>query len=113
MSRRDELIEIYARDLEEITGGPPDRALLRQVTIACEPAIYDADSAIVAAGDGAELERVRAGFLVGTLGLPDDDDLMGGIQKTIRRIGRSEPRKPRVVLYYLLTREYGKESVFI
>ncbi len=113
MSRRDELIETYARELEEITGEAPDQALLRQVTIACEPAIYDPDSELVAAGDGAELERVRADFLVGTLGLADEEDLMGGIQKAIRHYGRSDPRKHRVVLYYLLTRDYGKEHVFV
>ena len=112
MSRRDELIEIYARDLEEKTGEAPDMDLLREVTIACGPSIYDADAGTVAASDTDELNRVRENFLIGRLGLPDDESLMGGIQKVVREYGRDDPRKHRAALYYLLVKHFGKADAF-
>ncbi len=113
MSKRDELIETYAKHIEEKTGEAPDMDLLREVTIACGPSIYQRESGTISAGDTDELNRVRESFLVGKLGLPDDETLMGGIQKVIRDYGRDNPRKHRPVIYYLLVRHFGKEDVFV
>ncbi len=47
MSKRDDLIAIYAGDLKEKCGVTPDMELLTKVTIGLGPAIYNADSSVV------------------------------------------------------------------
>jgi len=90
----------------------PDIALLTKVTIGCGPAIYSADSETVAASDNAELLRVKANFLIKKLGLPDSPALMEAIQAVIDTYGRSERNKYRAVVYYMLTKHFGKEAVY-
>lgn len=112
MGRRDDLIERYASDLRDKCGVEPDMDLLRKVTIGCGPSIYDADAATVAATQDHELETVRKSFLVKKLGLPDSDELSSAIDAVIEQYGRSERNKYRAVVYYLLTKHFGKESVY-
>jgi hypothetical protein len=112
MSRRDELIAAYAADLKTKCGVTPDMALLTKVAIALGPAIYSSDGALVAASDAAELERVRQNFLIKKLGLADGPELKAGIDKVIEQYGRSERNKHRAVVYYLLARHFGKDSVY-
>lgn len=112
MGRRDALIEIYAQDLRQKCGVTPDMDLLRKVTMGCGPAIYDEDASLVAASDPAEMETIRANFLVRKLGLPDGPDLSDAIDAVLEIYGRSEPRKYRVVVYYLLVRHFGRESAY-
>lgn len=112
MGRRDELIERYATDLREKCGVEPDMDLLRKVTIGCGPSIYDADAATVAATQAGELATVRQSFLIKKLGLPDSPALDEAIDKVIEKYGRSERNKYRPVIYYLLTKHFGKDSVY-
>jgi len=112
MGKRDELIEKYADDLRSKCGVEPDMELLRKVTIGCGPAIYDADASTVAASQDGELETVKDNFLVTKLGLPDGPELMDAINSVIDTYGRSERNKYRAVVYYLLTKHFGKESVY-
>ncbi len=112
MGKRDEWIEKYADDLKNKCGMSPDMALLTKVTIACGPSIYNADSQTVASSQESELETVKNNFLIKKLGLPDGPDLMAGIQKTIETYGKSERNKYRAVIYYMLTKHFGKESVY-
>ena len=56
MSKRDDLIAIYASDLQEKCGVTPDMALLTKVTIGLGPAIYNSDAATVAGSQASELE---------------------------------------------------------
>ncbi len=44
MSRRDQLIPLYAADIREKFGQEPDMELLRAVAIGLGPAIYNHDS---------------------------------------------------------------------
>lgn len=113
MGKRDDLIERYADDLRTKCGMEPDMDLLRKVTIGCGPAIYDADASVVAAGDTAELETIKKNFLMKKLSLPDGESLMGGIQSVLTTYGRSERTKYRAVVYYMLVKQFGKESVYI
>lgn len=114
MSRRDQLIPLYAADIREKFGQEPDMELLRAVAIGLGPAIYNHDSARVSGTDPAELETVRRNFLVGKLGLPDDDEtLMDAIRDILDTYGASQRNKYRVVVYYMLTRHFGKESVYL
>ncbi|MDO6584283.1 DUF2853 family protein [Salipiger sp. 1_MG-2023] len=112
MSKRDELIQKYAEDLRGKCGIEPDMALLTKVTIGCGPSIYNADSATVASSQPAELETVKANFLIKKLGLPDGPELMDGINKAIETYGQSERSKYRAVLYYLLVTQFGKQAVY-
>lgn len=112
MGRRDELIERYARDLREKVGVEPDMGLLRKVTIGCGPSIYNPDASTVAMTQQHELDTVRRNFLIGKLGLPDGQELHDAIDAVMEQYGRSERNKYRAVVYYLLTRHFGKESVY-
>jgi len=112
MSQRDDLIEKYARDLKQKCGVEPDMDLLTKITVGLGPSIYNADSEIVAATQPGEIETVRHNFLIGKLGLPDGPDLDTAIDAVIETYGRSERHKYRAVVYYLLTRHFGRESVY-
>lgn len=112
MGKRDELIAKYADDLKTKCGVQPDMDLLTKVTIGCGPAIYNDDASTVASSQASELETVKTNFLMKKLGLPDGPDLMDGINKVIETYGKSERNKYRAVVYYLLTKHFGKESVY-
>ena len=113
MGRRDDLIATYADDLRNKCGIDPDMELLRKVTIGCGPAIYDADAATVAAGQPHELETVKSNFLIRKLALNDGPELMAAIDKAIATYGRSERNKYRAVIYYMLVKHFGRESIYI
>jgi hypothetical protein len=112
MGRRDDLIAKYADDLKNKCGMTPDMDLLTKVTIGCGPSIYNADASTVAAGQEHELETVKQNFLMKKLGLADSPALMEAINSVIETYGRSERNKYRAVIYYMLTKHFGKESVY-
>jgi len=112
MGKRDDLIAQYADDLKNKCGMDPDMGLLTKITIGCGPAIYNADASTVAATQESELETVRNNFLIKKLGLSDGPELMEGINAAIEKYGRSERNKYRAVFYYMLTKHFGKESVY-
>lgn len=112
MGRRDELIARYAEDLRNKCGVEPDMELLTKVTIGCGPSIYDADAATVAATQPHEIETVKQSYLIKKLGLPDGPELDAAIDKVMETYGRSERNKYRPVVYYLLCKHFGKESVY-
>lgn len=112
MSKREELIAKYAADIKDKLGETADMDLLTKVTIGCGPSIYSANSETVAASDNAELERVRDNYLIKKLGLPEGPNLMEAINACIDKYGRSNRNKYRAVLYYMLTRHFGKEAVY-
>ncbi len=112
MSKRDELIAKYAEDLKAKCKMTPDMGLLTKVTIGCGPAIYNADSSTVAGSDASELETIKKNFLMKKLGLADSPKLMEGINAVIETYGKSERQKHRAVVYYMLTKHFGKEAVY-
>ncbi|MEL6264135.1 MAG: DUF2853 family protein [Pseudomonadota bacterium] len=112
MSKRDELVEKYASDLKTKCGVEPDMDLLLKVTIGCGPAIYDADAATVASSQPGELETVKKNFLIKKLGLDDGPALDEAIGTVIETYGKSERNKYRAVVYYLLTKHFGKEAIY-
>ena len=66
----------------------------------------------VAGSQPAELETVKNNFLIKKLGLPDGPNLMEAINKVIEVYGKSERNKYHAVVYYMLTKHFGKESVY-
>lgn len=112
MGKRDELIAKYAEDLKGKCGMDPDMDLLTKVTIGCGPAVYDADASTVAATQEGELETVKNNFLIKKLGLADGPELMEAINSVLETYGMSERNKYRAVVYYMLTKHFGKEAVY-
>jgi len=112
MGKRDDLIEKYADDLRKKCSMEPDMDLLRSVTIACGPSIYNRDASTVSGGSTTELETVRNNFVMKKLGISDAEKAMGGVMAAIETYGKSNRNKYRAVVYYMLTKHFGKESVF-
>ena len=112
MSKRAELIAKYADDLRTKCKIEPDMDLLTKVTIGCGPAIYNADSATVAASQPAEVETVKRNFLMKKLGLPEGKALDDAMDAVFETYGKSERNKHRAVVYYMLVKHFGKESVY-
>ena len=112
MSKRDDLIVKYAADLKDKLGVNPDMDLLTKVTIGCGPSIYNADSSTVSGSDESELATVKNNFLVKKLGLKDNADLDKGIAEVMEQYGNSNRSKYRAVVYYMLTKKFGKESAY-
>lgn len=112
MSKRDDLIEKYAADLKDKCGVNPDMDLLKKVTVGLGPSIYNADSSTVSGSDEKELATLKNNFLIKKLGLPDNDKLDAAIASVIDTYGQSNRNKYRVVVYYLLTKHFKKESVY-
>ena len=83
-----------------------------KVTIGLGPAIYNPDSSVVSGTQQSEIDTIRANFLVRKLGLKDGPELKAGIDKVLDSYGRSNRNKHRAVVYYLLTRHFGRESVY-
>ncbi len=112
MGKRDDLIAKYADDLKNKCGMTPDMELLKKVTIGCGPAIYNVDASTVAGSQKSELDTIKKNFLMKKLGLPDGPELDAAISKAIETYGKSERNKYRAVFYYMLTKQFGKESVY-
>ena len=112
MGKRDNLIAKYADDLKTKCRMNPDMALLTKVTVGCGPSIYDNDAATVAGSDANELETVKKNFLIKKLGLADSPKLIEAINAVIDTYGRGERNKYRAVVYYMLTKHFGKEAVY-
>ncbi len=112
-NKREEWIGKYADALREKFGEEPNMDLLRQVTIGLGPSIYNRDSANVSSSDEKELERVKQNFLIRKLGLADSDELDLAIGQILEKYGASERTKYRAVVYYLLTKKFGKEGVYL
>jgi hypothetical protein len=112
MGKRDDLIALYASDLKEKCGMTPDMDLLKKVTIGCGPSIYNADASTVAGSQKSELETVKNSFLIKKLGLKDGPELDAAIAEVIEIYGKSNRNKYRAVIYYMLTKKFGKEKVY-
>jgi len=64
----------------------------------------------VAGTDKSELETVKNNFLIKKLGLPDGPDLDKAIASVMEKY--TERMKYRAVVYYMLAKHFGKESVY-
>jgi len=112
MSARDDLIVKYANDLKVKCGMTADMDLLTKVTIGCGPSIYNADASTVSGTDSSELETVKKNFLMKKLGLADGPKLDEALASVMETYGKSNRSKYRPVVYYMLTKHFGKEAVY-
>lgn len=111
MNKREELIVKYVAQLED-AGVKVDHDLLTKVTVGLGPSIYNADAAVVASSDPAELETIKKNYLLKKLGLNDGPELDEAIDKVVETLGRSNRNKYRACMYYLLCKEFGKEAIY-
>lgn len=111
MSKFDEKVEKYTDHMKEALGMTPDADLFRAVTKGCGPSIYNRDSETVAASDPSEVETVKKNFVMKKLGVTDEAVADAAIAKVLEAYKGSRS-KYRAVVYYMLTKELGKESVY-
>ena len=107
-----QLIQKYANDLRIKCNINPDMNLLTKVTINCGPSIYNKDASMVSSTDPSEVETIRNNFLIKKLKLRESPLLDEGINQVFELYGLSNRNKYRAVVYYLLTKHFGKESIF-
>lgn len=111
MSKRDELIEKYQKEMDGM-GIKYDTALFKKVVIGCGPSIYNADASTVSGSDQAELDTVKNNFLIKKLGLKNGPELDEAIAATIEKMGKSNRNKYRAIFYYILVDHFGKADVY-
>jgi hypothetical protein len=111
MSKLDEKVGKYMQVVKD-KGIDLDADLLRKVTRACGPSIYSRDAETIAASQPKEMETIKNNFLIRKLGLSDGPQLEQGIDAVIEAYGRSDRAKYRAVIYYMLTKHFGKDGVY-
>ncbi len=111
MSKFDDLMASYMDEAKKI-GLSVDADLLTKVTKGLGPSIYNADSAKVSCSDQAELDRVKANFLIKKMGMADSGELDSAIQKVCETFGSSNRNKYRALFYYMLVKNLGKENLY-
>ncbi|CAA0156901.1 conserved hypothetical protein [Tenacibaculum maritimum] len=111
MSKFDEKVALYKNFMDD-KNMSFDADLLKAVTKGLGPSIYKRDAETVSGSDPKELETVKKNFLIKKLGLSDSPKLDYAIAKVVDKIGKSERSKYRAVVYYLLVKEFNKESVY-
>lgn len=112
MSKLEEKLKLYTKSLSEKAGIKVDADLLKAVTKAMGPSIYNADSEIVAASDKDEVARYKANFINKKLGVTEESDIDDAFNAVVEKIGKSNPRKYRAVLSYLLVEHLAKQELF-
>jgi len=113
MSKFQEALDLYASEMTGKLGCKTvDADLLKAVTKACGPSIYNKDSSKVSCSDKTELERVANNFCKKKLGLTDDAAIDAAIKEVCEKMGSSNRNKYRAIFYYMLVEKFGKQSIF-
>jgi|HubBroStandDraft_6_1064221.scaffolds.fasta_scaffold2146201_1 hypothetical protein len=101
----------YAANLEKYTS-TVDPAAVQGIVKYLGIALQNRDSSLVAAGDPAELTRVRDSFMKQKLGLTQSDAELDAALKDLMTKMSGERNKSRVTVYYLLAARFGKLGLF-
>ena len=111
MSKFDEKVATYRKFMDD-RNLSYDADLLVAVTKGLGPSIYKPDAETVSGADAKEKATVKNNFLIKKLGLTDSADLDASIEEVMENIGKSERKKYRAVVYYMLVKKFNKESVY-
>ncbi|WP_296638028.1 DUF2853 family protein [Polaribacter sp.] len=103
MSKLHEKVTLYKKFMDDRNLNA-NLELLTAVTKGLGPSIYKADAETVSGSDDKELTTVKNNFLIKKLGLPNSELLDVGIEEVMKTIGKSERKKYRAVVYYLLVK---------
>jgi hypothetical protein len=109
-SKLDEKVGKYIDDYKSKISEDIDVDLMRKITKSLVPAIYNRDAETVSM-EKNEMERIKKNYLEKKLGL-SGDDLMDSVEAVMEKYGRSNRNKYRAIVYYLLCKHHGKESVY-
>ena len=69
------------------------------------------DAMLVGCTDDSELATVKRNFLMKKLGLDDSPELDAAVKEICGQM-KEDRQKQRITFYYLLTKKFGKESVY-
>jgi hypothetical protein len=111
MSKFDEKVTLYTKFMDD-RDLHSNRNLLAAVTKGLGPSIYKVDAETVSGSDAKELATVKNNFLIKKLQMADSKELDAGIAKVMDEIGKSERKKYRAVVYYMLVKKFNKESIY-
>lgn len=111
MSKFDEKVALYKKFMDD-KNLHSKTDLLVAVTKGLGPSIYKADAETVSGTDPKELATVKNNFLIKKLGLPDSSELDEKINEVLEAIGKSERKKYRAVVYYMLVEKFNKASLY-
>ncbi len=103
-------VESAIADVKKYDSGADD-ALISAVFKGLGPAVHNKDASLVSCSDQAELDTVKNNFLIKKLGLTDGPELDAAIKEVCETLKETR-QKSRVTFYYLLTKKFGKESVY-
>ena len=111
MNKFEEKVALYKKYMKDRKlDYNPD--LLTAVTKGLGPCIYKAHAEAVSDANEKELETIKNNFLIKKLGMSDGKGLEAGIEEVMGKIGKSEEKKYRAVVYYLLVKKFNKESIY-
>jgi hypothetical protein len=115
MATKVQAIEVYTKALTKLGVDPINDPLLEKIVLSLGLAAYqmDSDSALVSGNDETEKMLVVDKLLIKKFGMEPDPKLLDLVDAAIETYGKSNPRKFRVVLYYLLATELKMESVYL
>lgn len=112
MSKLDDKIALYQAESKKLNLELSDE-YIANIAKSLGPAIYRADTEIVACGDKSELDRIRNNFLKKKLGLNEPNEVLDEmLQRVCVKLGTSNRRKYRALFYGLLAKEAGKEDIY-
>jgi hypothetical protein len=111
MNKFEEKVTLYKKYMED-RNLAYNSDLLSAVTKGLGPCIYKAHAEAVSETNEKELATIKNNFLIKKLGLENHKDLENGIYEVMEKIGTSERKKYRAVVYYLLVKKFNKESVY-
>ena len=113
MSKLDEKVGQYIDDVRSKIGEEnPDVDLIRKIAESMGPSIYNADAETVSASSESEVETVKKNFVMKKLGITDEGKVNEAVNQVLEKYGKSNRNKYRVVVYYLLTKHFGKENLY-
>ncbi|UZO79523.1 DUF2853 family protein [Aquimarina sp. ERC-38] len=112
MSKREALITKYAEEIKSKFSEEPDMDLLTKVVIGCGPAIYGKDASTVSGGNEKEMETVKNNFIKKKLGITDESKVNEALDSVMDAYGKSNKNRYRAVVYYMLTKHFGKEEIY-
>ncbi len=110
MSKFEEVLDKAMAQFKEL-GLSHDHELLTKVAKGLGPALYNTDASLVSTSSKPEMETVMKNFIMGKLGVSDEAMAQKALDKVAETM-KPLKRKMRVVFYYLLTVDLGKESVY-
>ncbi len=107
--------DVYEKGLADIKkyDSNPDEALVQALAKNYALVMNNKDASSVACSDSAEKETVRKNFLKKKLGLTLSDSELDAAVDEVCKTMSGDRMKSRLTMYYLLTKKFGKESVFV